>query len=78
MRGATFQNDRRADIRVVTSGVEPAARAEPAVQEQQRLIRKLANIDRATPPKQRGVRTLSDRMHELCTPGMGAQPYPSD
>jgi hypothetical protein len=44
MRGAAFQNDSRADIRIA-SGVKPAARAEPAVQEQQRHIRKLADID---------------------------------
>ena len=32
-------------------GIEPAARAEGAVQEQQRFIPKLTNIDRAKPPK---------------------------
>ena len=51
MRGSTFQNDWRSDIRIVTSGVEPTARAEPTLQEQQRFIRELTNIDRATPPK---------------------------
>jgi hypothetical protein len=45
MRGAAFQNDSRANIRIEASGLKPAARAEPAVQEQQRLIRKLADID---------------------------------
>ena len=36
---------------LVASGVKPAARAEPAVQEEQRLVRKLADIDRRTPSK---------------------------
>ena len=45
MRSAAFQNDWGADVRTMASGVEPTARAEPAVQEQQRLIRKLADID---------------------------------
>jgi hypothetical protein len=51
MRSAAFQNDSRDDISIVASGVKPAARAEPAVQEQQRLIRKLADIDWRTPSK---------------------------
>jgi hypothetical protein len=51
MQGGAFQNDWRSDIRIVTSGVEPTARAEPTLQEQQRFIRELTNIDRARPPK---------------------------
>src|SRR4029077_15993928 len=51
MRGGAFQYDGWSDIRIMTSGVEPAARGESAVQEQQRFIRKLTNVDRATAPK---------------------------
>jgi len=46
-----FQNDRRSDIRIVTSGIEPAARSRTRGAGAERFIRKLTNIDGANPPK---------------------------